>query len=101
MKFENAEQTASFELPDKLTVRQQLGYRTRLYGGIRNDDYDTYVSMWTAVIPLFEKWECEFIPDPKALNLDTETDPRIADVVFWAGNRAAAHIQSAGQVQKN
>ena len=101
-----------FTLPDKVTVRQQLQYKGRAFNtGLQSED--VYVRHWVGVQPLIGEWTstqqnkdgsykpCTAVPDPANVDLDKETDPIVADIVFWASNLAANHMAKLETVPKN
>jgi hypothetical protein len=98
MKHENEELGVSFELPDSVTVREQLGFRERVF---IIGEQDTYSRYWAGVIPLLDNWQCELIPDPEAVDLDTETDVQIANIINWVANTAAGHFASLEEPDPN
>ena len=98
-KYENEVLGLSFTLPESLTVRQQLAFRERLFTSI--GELDMYSRYWEAARPLIEDWDCELVPDPTAVDLDTETDGRIADIVNWVANMVAGHMNALDDVPKN
>jgi len=99
-EFTNERLGVRFTLPDSITVRQQLQYRGRAFNaGLLTED--VYVRHWVGMLALLGEWECELVPDPKQLDLDTSTDPRVADIVFWVSNMAANHMVELESVPKN
>lgn len=99
-KFENDELGVRFTLPDNPTVGQQLRYRGRVFAtGYFTED--VYLRMWLGFLGLYSDWESESVPDPKAVDLETETDPAVADVVQWVGNVTARHMNTLEAVPKN
>ena len=101
MKINNEKLGFSFDLPDQLTVRQQLQYRGRMGVGLYRDNPDMYLDMWKAALSLIENWECEQSPDPNALDLDTVTDVKIADIVAAVGMDVFLHTRKQEEVEKN
>lgn len=99
MEYKNERLGVTFSVPDKPTVRQQMAY----YGayGYSPVDKDRPVRMWEAALELIEAWECENIPDPKALDLDTETSPTAASVAIWAGSTVFVYMSDLDDVPKN
>lgn len=97
-EYKNERLGVSFELPDRVTVRQQLAYRGQVALATSED---TFAVHWKAVLPLLENWQCEKAPDPKAVNLDEETDVDVADVVTWTANMAAGHMLALRSTPKN
>ena len=95
--YENEKLGVSFTLPDKLTVRQQLDWRGRVF----ETEGTTFLRHWQAVKPLIEDWAYE--PDPvlEDIDIDTATDKALADVIFWASNEAAGHMAGLDAIPKN
>lgn len=79
----------SFEVPDRFTVREQLEFRGRIAGTAGEIALIRY---WQAALSIITDWQCELVPDPAALDMDTETDVRIADIVQWTANAVAGHM---------
>jgi hypothetical protein len=94
MEFNHADPPARFSVPDKITIRQQMAYFS---AGI---DAPVLERLWIAAIPLISDWQCEIFPDHKA-SLDEATDPRITQVLSWAGLRVKQHIDAMGLIEKN
>lgn len=115
--FVNEALGISFTLPSRLTVREHLAFRTRLnsYFSTLNvevgDDgepvqaveEDVYSPYWTAGLRMIADWQCDYLPDPAALDLDEETDIRVARAVIWTANTIASHVTviSGETVPKN
>lgn len=99
MKYENETLGVSFELPDDMTVREQLAFRERVF--LAPGDTDTYSRYWAGVLPLLSNWECEAMPDPEALDLDTETRVKVANIVNWVANTAAGHFTELDEPDPN
>lgn len=98
MVYESEELGIKFSLPDELTVREQLKYNERV---LLAEDKDLYSRFWWGILPLLQEWECALIPEPGEIDLDTETDPRIARIVTFVGNAAAGHMTNLEDVPKN
>ena len=97
-EYKNEPLGVSFELPDRVTVRQQLAYRGAV--ALASQD-NTFAIHWKAAQPLLEKWTCERVPDPAAVDLDEETDAVVADIVTWTANMAAGHMLALRATPKN
>lgn len=98
-KQSNGTTEATFTLPDTLTVRQQLKFAGQLgrvfeYGG-------HFTAYWQAGIEFITDWQCDLIPDPTAVNIDTETDPRVTRIIISAANAIADWYLNLGNVEKN
>jgi hypothetical protein len=98
MKYENKELEVSFTMPDALSVRQQLDYRSRL---IDHMDDNAFLRNWLALMPIVEDWKCKAIPDPATFDPDEATDKSVADIIFWSSNEMAGHMLELDDVPKN
>lgn len=96
-EFTNDDLGLRFTVPDKVPVRLQLRYRSQI--GLLNRG-DTYERYWEGAKELIDKWECDVMEDYN-VSLDDETDPKIADIIFWACNAVAGHMDRLGVVEKN
>ena len=96
--YESATYGVKFSVPDVMTVRQQLAFRSELFMA---SDAQKFERFWIGSQHLIEDWECELIPDFAGLDLATETDPNIADIVNWVGTTVAGHISKMGIIPKN
>ena len=94
MEYKNEKLGCSFEVPDKVTVRQQLRYFSAV--GTEKDE-PTFVQMWPGVGVLAENWQCELLPDPK-VSLDDITNPEQVRIVVWAGTTVFRHIDKLENV---
>ncbi len=100
MEYVNENLGVKFTLPDEVTVRQQLAYRGRVFAaGLLTEDI--YLRYWSGFLALYDSWECKLLPDPKGLDVDSATDPGIADLIFWVGNRTAQHMLNLEELPKN
>ena len=95
-EFTNADFGAKFRVPDRPTVRQQLAYFSEA-GMARGKEM--FERLWLGALALAEGWECELLPDPKA-NLDELTDPKIVQLLLWAGLVVEAHMNRLEEVPK-
>ena len=97
-EYESEKFGVKFSVPDELTVRQQLAFRSELF---LTQDMDRFERFWIGAQHLIEDWECELIPIPADLNLVTETNPAIADIVNYVCTTVAGHLAMIGAVPKN
>lgn len=99
-EYESERLGVKFELPDKLTIAQQLSFRSALF---LSRDKDKFRRFWDGAVELIvpESWKCEIIPDFKTLDLDVETDGRMVDIVHFVGTTTAGHLAAIGAVPKN
>jgi hypothetical protein len=95
--YTNEKLGVSFSLPDKLTIRQQLDWRGRVFESAGT----TFLRHWLAVLPLIEDWDYEPHPKLEDIDLDKITDKAMADVIFWASNEAAGHMAGLDDIPKN
>lgn len=96
--FESEALGVKFSIPDAIPVRHQLLFRGGVWG---RKGSDNFIRFWEGAKELVQNWECELIPDPQALDMDQETNPRIADIVQYVGITTAGHITDLGAVPKN
>lgn len=92
------ENGASFDLPDRMTVRQQLAFRAKLS---ERDDGGVFVRYWNAAPSVVTDWQCELIPDMAGVDLDTAVDPRVTEIIVWTANTIANHIAEMETPPKN
>lgn len=76
-------------VPDRLTVGQQLQYRSMITFG---EQKDAYARFWAGARLLIDEWECEAMPD-KDVDIDKVHDPAVADVIFTACNIVSGHMR--------
>lgn len=95
--FENPELKTSFTIPDRLSVRQQLRYRSCL-DVFAGDDGGLYIRAWRGAVSILENWQSEILPDKDA-DLDAIDDPKAADVAYWVANVAAGHYNRQHPVE--
>ena len=87
-----------FTVPDRPTVRQQLAYRAAIATA---STHDTYERHWEGVKLLVQEWESDVIERPSRFSMDASDDPRAADVIFWACNAVAGHMNRLEILEKN
>ena len=97
-EYESTKFGVKFSIADALTVRQQLAFRSELF---LTKDMDRFERFWIGSQHLVDDWECELIPDMGKLDLETETNPAVADIVNWVGTTVAGHLAMIGAVPKN
>lgn len=98
MKIENEKLGCSFEIPDTLTVRQQLAYWQAMPD--REAVGSEYAQNWEAAKTLITDWKSQDIPDI-ALSLDEMTSTRQAQIVMWAGGAVIRRVLALDEVPKN
>lgn len=98
MRYERDEGATGFDLPDRITVRQQLAFRSRL--AMRNDG-GAYGRYWDAAPLLVSNWQCALIPDMAGVDLDTAVDPRLTEIIIWVADTIANHIAEMETPAKN
>ena len=97
--YKNEKLGVKFDVPDKITVRQQLVYRGKVFRNLNKDDF--FIVAWDGAASLIEKWECDLIPDIAAFDIDKTTDPRQSLILFWAGDTVAGHMLELENIPKN
>ena len=99
MEFKKEEPECTFAVPEKVTVRQQLAY---ISASSSVDQSQFLEKTWEAakaiIIP--QSWRCPIMPELGA-DLDTLTDPKIADLILWVGMQVREHMNSLESVPKN
>ena len=99
MRYESEALGVSFELPDTLTVREQLLFRSRIAERPREEHFTRY---WYAAQSLIQEWQCDDIPDPAELDMDApDGDGRLSNIVMWVANTAAGHLAGIDIPPKN
>ena len=97
-EFKNEKLGVRLVVPDRPNVRQQLEYYAQ---AAREDSGKLFVRNWLAAQPLIVEWECASIPDVTKLDLETETDPKIAKILMWAGSAVQKHVLALEEIPKN
>ena len=97
-RFENAELEVAFSLPDNPTVRQQMRWKAQV--AFAEDAAEVYEVMWERCFNLVEDWESDLIPEPGEVDLDTETDTRVAEAVMWVAGQIWAHMNGLDEIEK-
>lgn len=91
----------AFELPDVISVRQLLKFRSHV-AFTQGMDYERY---WAGAIQLVTAWECEYAPDPAAVDLDAVDDPalieKLVDLIQFVCNQTVLHMMEIRSVPKN
>ncbi len=89
MKFENKELKVTFEIPDVITVRQQLKYMSYVRFTLGEEHY---LALWEGAKLLMTEWECESIPKLAKYDLDKAEDFADTHIIIWVGNQVSAHV---------
>ena len=97
-EYSNDDFGVSFSIPDKLTIRQQLRFRSESAFSSNADKLERF---WFGAQELIQDWECERIPNPREVDLATETDPKIVDVINYVASVTAGHMMRLGYIEKN
>lgn len=95
-------------VPKRITVREQMRYRGRIWGFAEED---VFLRHWLGAIGLIVDWTSteydangflpySVLPDPADLDLETAEDPAITNSIHWAGNTIAGHVGNLGTVKK-
>lgn len=99
MRYESEDLGVSFELPDMLTVREQLLFRSRIAERARESYFARY---WYAAQTVIREWQCDTIPDPAAFDMDDpDEDGMLANVVMWVANTVTGHMAGIDIPPKN
>lgn len=98
MEFKSEAFGVSFTLPSPITVRLQLNYTSVAILARGKELFEQY---WLAALSVIRDWHCELIPDPQKLDLEQETNPRIAEIVVWVGMEVKKHMDRLEDVPKN
>lgn len=97
--YKNERLGTSFTVSDSLTVREQLRYKQAIaLSVVRPDLYERH---WDGVKAVARDWKCDILPDMSELNFDTMTNPRMTEIVYWACNEVAGHMNDLEEVPKN
>lgn len=88
---------ASFDLPDNISVRQQLTY----FGAAATlpGTKDMFLRYWDGAKQLIQNWQCEFIK--LDADLDGVTDPKITQIIVWAALEVKNRMDSLEDIPKN
>jgi hypothetical protein len=98
MEYTNETLGVKFSLPDRPNVRQQLAFRGNI---LATDADDLFLRYFMGAMALISNWECGIMPDPRAVNWDAATDPRLTDIVVWVSNTVGGHMSALDDVPKN
>ena len=96
MEYKNEQLGASFTVPDRITVRQQLGYYSE--AALATGD-ELFTRLWLGARTLIQDWQCEGVP--LETDIETDTNPKAASVMIWAAMRVKEHIDRLESVPKN
>lgn len=96
-EYRNDKLGARFEVADTLSVRKQLAYDAACQFSEQSLGFER---AWHAAVPLLDHWQCDALPEPKTLDLDTVTDPLVTAVIEWAAGQVANHISRLKIVPK-
>jgi hypothetical protein len=99
MEYSDETLGVKLTLPDEFTVIERLDFDERVLLAAA-DGLNVYSRNWIGALPLLQEWECDLIPDPEALDMATETDPRVARLVRWVANTVAGHMIGLDDVPK-
>lgn len=97
-EFKREDPSARYVLPDKPTVRQQMQYYSSAV--FIPGSPDNLERRWNGARALILEWECEIMPD-RDIDLTTVYDPKIVEVIAWAGAQTAVHLNSLEEIPKN
>jgi len=89
---------AKFDLPDSLTVRQQLAIAHKIASTARDS---LILAWWEITKTHMTNWQSAAIPDPAVIDLDTDTRREVAEIIFWCANATAGWYTELGELEKN
>lgn len=95
-EFKHPRLTASFRVPDRPTVRQQLAYFSE--AGLAQGRA-LFERLWLGAATMIEDWQCDFLPDPPT-DLDAIDDPRATELLIWAGVQVERHMSALEELPK-
>ena len=98
-EYQNEKLETSFSISDKLTVRQQLAWRSRLTMEQASEP-DYFIRFWLATRSLLDNWQSPHIEDPMTFDIDKSTDPKASNVIFWAVDEISFHLNSLESLEK-
>ena len=98
-EYKNEKLETSFSISDKLTVRQQLAWRSRLTMEQASEP-DYFIRFWLATRNLLDNWQSQHIEDPMTFDIDVSTDPKASNVIFWAVDKISDHLNSLESLEK-
>ena len=89
---------ASFDLPDKITVRQQLAY----FGAAASmpGTKEMFSRYWDGAKQLIQNWKCGLLPDLNT-DLDEVTNPDVTSVIVWAALEVKRKMDALEELPKN
>jgi hypothetical protein len=95
-EFENKDGQARFTVPERPSVRQQMAYTDAMFRG-----GDGPLAWWFGARELIQDWDCKLVPKLENLDLDKVDDPKITDLLIWAGLQVKLHMAALDSVPKN
>lgn len=97
MEYKSQEHNASFEISDRVTVREQLKYFDAV---TRVPEHERFIKYWEGAKLLITKWQCPAMPDMNA-DIDGISDPQATSAIVWAGVMVKMHIDKLTAIPKN
>ena len=97
MEVKNDDLGVSFTLPDKLSVFDQLQYKSLMIP--TKESKGMYNILWLAAKELVDNWKCKSLKI--GTDLKTITDPAAADIVEFVGLKVFAHYNSVEKLPKD
>lgn len=87
----------SFDLPDTITVRQQLAY----FGAAASipGTKEMFLRYWDGAKQLIRNWKCDLFPLDG--DLDNVSDPLVTQAVVWASMEVKRRMDSLDELPKN
>jgi hypothetical protein len=87
----------SFQLPDRVSVRQQLAYISSAGLATGNELFE---KLWYGARAVVTGWKCEALPDINT-DLDSITDPKATEIILWTGLEVKQYMDRLDTVPKN
>lgn len=88
----------SLEVPDVITVRQQLQYTGTV--SFVSENKDRLIAWWEAAKTVIDKWECEAMPDYIDFDIDASEDPEHTKIIGWVASTIWTHMNSLKEIPK-
>ena len=95
MEFKRDE--LKFNIPDKITVRQQLTYFSEITNVSAEKDF--MIRLWFGARSLFTNWECSLFSQD--VDIETEDNPKVTELILWAALQVRDHMNSLDRIPKN
>lgn len=97
-EFKNEEVGIRFTIPERPTVKQQLIY-TGACTSLMEEEW--FIKRWNGAKSLIVDWECDALSDYKSIDLEKETNPKIAEIISWVSLQTMIFMSQLEDVPKN